>query len=150
MAVLFYVLLYVTLCLFWYCNHLNGVDYFVFLVSLDGWAALPRGAVGLFGVCDCGISWSYSLFLILISGFTVAAYLVWIQLSDFHNSMSNVKTSLSLYYMCDWAIIVHVLFLNKYIDKNNSTFNNKANKFNLRYIQLCKRTNVKKLIFTLI
>ena len=33
----------------------------VFLVSRDGWAALPRGATGLSAVCDCGISWSYSL-----------------------------------------------------------------------------------------
>ena len=33
--------------------------WFVFLVSRDGWAALPRGAVGLSAVCDCGISWSY-------------------------------------------------------------------------------------------
>ena len=30
--------------------------YFVFLVSRDGWAALPRGASGLSAVCDCGIS----------------------------------------------------------------------------------------------
>ena len=34
---------------------------FAFLVSCDGWAALPRGATGLYAVCDCGISWSYSL-----------------------------------------------------------------------------------------
>ena len=33
----------------------------VFLVSRDGGAALPRGATGLSAVCDCGISWSYSL-----------------------------------------------------------------------------------------
>ena len=33
----------------------------VFLVSSDGWAALPRGATGLSAVCDCGIFWSYSL-----------------------------------------------------------------------------------------
>ena len=32
-------------------------------MSRDGWAALPRGAKGLSAVCDCGISWSYSLFL---------------------------------------------------------------------------------------
>ena len=25
-------------------------------MSRDGWAALPRGAVGLSAVCDCGIS----------------------------------------------------------------------------------------------
>ena len=30
-------------------------------MSYDGWAALPRGATGLSAVCDCGISWSYSL-----------------------------------------------------------------------------------------
>ena len=30
--------------------------YFVFLVSCDGGVALPRGAVGLSDVCDCGIS----------------------------------------------------------------------------------------------
>ena len=29
---------------------------FVFLVSRDGWVALPRGAIGLSAVCDCGIS----------------------------------------------------------------------------------------------
>ena len=29
---------------------------FVFLVSRDGCVALPRGAIGLFAVCDCGIS----------------------------------------------------------------------------------------------
>ena len=29
---------------------------FVFLVSRDGWAALPRDATGLSAVCDCGIS----------------------------------------------------------------------------------------------
>ena len=30
--------------------------WFVFLVSHDGCVALPRGAMGLFAVCDCGIS----------------------------------------------------------------------------------------------
>ena len=30
-------------------------------MSRDGWSALPRGATGLSAVCDCGISWSYSL-----------------------------------------------------------------------------------------
>ena len=33
-------------------------------MSRGGWAALPRGAAGLSAVCDCGISRSYSLFLI--------------------------------------------------------------------------------------
>ena len=26
----------------------------------DGCVALPRGAMGVSAVCDCGISWSYS------------------------------------------------------------------------------------------
>ena len=30
--------------------------WFVFLLSRGGVAALPRGAVGLSAVCDCGIS----------------------------------------------------------------------------------------------
>ena len=30
-------------------------------MSRDGWVALPCGAMGLSSVCDCGISWSYSL-----------------------------------------------------------------------------------------
>ena len=30
-------------------------------VSRDCFVALPRGAMGLSAVCDCGISWSYSL-----------------------------------------------------------------------------------------
>ena len=34
------------------------------MVSRDGWAALPRGAKGLSAVCDCGISWSYSITII--------------------------------------------------------------------------------------
>ena len=34
---------------------------FVFLMSLDGCVALPRGAVGLPAICNCGISSSYSL-----------------------------------------------------------------------------------------
>ena len=36
-------------------------DSLVFLVSRDGWVVLPCGAMGLSAVCDCGISWSYSL-----------------------------------------------------------------------------------------
>ena len=38
---------------------------FVFLVSRGCCVALPCGAIGLSAVCDCGISWSYSLFLTL-------------------------------------------------------------------------------------
>ena len=30
-------------------------------LPIYGWAALPCGATGLSAVCDCGISWSYSL-----------------------------------------------------------------------------------------
>ena len=32
-----------------------------FIVSLDCLVALPRGTMALSAVCDCGISWSYSL-----------------------------------------------------------------------------------------
>ena len=59
---MFYVLLYVTLCPFYFCNHLDGEKragcfaQLVFLVSHDGCVALPRGAVGLSAVCDYGIS----------------------------------------------------------------------------------------------
>ena len=59
---MFYVLLYVTLCPFWFCNHLDGEEragcfaYFVFLVSRDCCVALPRDAIDLSSVCDCGIS----------------------------------------------------------------------------------------------
>ena len=35
-------------------------------MSHDGWAALPWGAGGLSAVCDCGISWLYSLTIIVI------------------------------------------------------------------------------------
>ena len=31
--------------------------------------ALPRGAMGLSAVCDCGISWSYSLTILVKSLF---------------------------------------------------------------------------------
>ena len=59
---LFYVLLYVTLCPFQFCNNLNGKERpgcfakFVFLVSQDCCVALPRSAMGLSAVCDCVIS----------------------------------------------------------------------------------------------
>ena len=36
-------------------------------VSRDGWAALPHDATGLSAVCDCGISWSYSLTIFVIT-----------------------------------------------------------------------------------
>ena len=42
------------------------VALFVFLVSRDGCVALPRGAMGLSVVCDCGISCSYSLTILIV------------------------------------------------------------------------------------
>ena len=62
---LFYVLLCVALCPFWFCNHLDGegagcLVWFVYIVPRDICVALPRCATGLSAVCDCGISWSYS------------------------------------------------------------------------------------------
>ena len=45
-----------------FCNHLDGEErascfaLFVFLVSCDYCVALPRSAMGLSAVCDCGIS----------------------------------------------------------------------------------------------
>ena len=59
---LFYVLLCVTLCPFWFCNHLDEevragcFALFVFLVSRDSYVALPHDVMGLSSVCDCGIS----------------------------------------------------------------------------------------------
>ena len=44
------------------CKHLDGEEiagcfaWFVFLVSCYDCVALPRGAMGLSAVCDCGIS----------------------------------------------------------------------------------------------
>ena len=43
-------------------NHLDGEEgadcfaWFVFLVSCDCCVAIPRSAIGLSAVCDCGIS----------------------------------------------------------------------------------------------
>ena len=56
--------LYVTLCPFYFCNHLDGEEreragcfaWFVFLVSRDGCVVFPRGAMDLSAVCDCGIA----------------------------------------------------------------------------------------------
>ena len=64
---MFYVLLYVTLCPFKFCNHLDREERavcfakFVFLVSHCCCVALPCGAMGLSAVCDCGISCPYPL-----------------------------------------------------------------------------------------
>ena len=51
-SVFVFVLLCITLCPFWFCNHLEEEEKLI---------ALPPGAVGLSAVCDFGISWSYSL-----------------------------------------------------------------------------------------
>ena len=42
----------------------------------DGWAALPNGATGLSAVCDCGISWSYSFTISVVTGFSPFLYIV--------------------------------------------------------------------------
>ena len=53
---------FVTLCLFWFCNHLGGEEragcftLFVSLVSRYCYVALPHDATGLSAVCGCGIS----------------------------------------------------------------------------------------------
>ena len=53
-SVIFYVLLYVTLCPFWYCNHLGGEEGLVTLLNLSSWClvvvgrlflAVPRGCL---------------------------------------------------------------------------------------------------------
>ena len=55
---------YVTLCPFWFCSHLDGEEsagcfaWFVFLVSRDCCVTFPRGFMGFMGfsaVCDFGI-----------------------------------------------------------------------------------------------
>ena len=44
------------------CNYLGGEEnagffaWFVFLVSRDCCVSLPRGAIGLSAVCNCGVS----------------------------------------------------------------------------------------------
>ena len=61
-SVIVNVLLYVILCPFLFCNHLDGeerADFFaklVFLVSRDCCVALHRVAMGLSAVCNCSIS----------------------------------------------------------------------------------------------
>ena len=71
---LFHVLLCVILCSLYFCNHLDGEErsgcfgLFVFLVSRDCCVALSHDATALSAVCDCGISWSYSLFFVTMEG----------------------------------------------------------------------------------
>ena len=52
------VLVYVTLCPFQFCNHLNGEERagcFAWFAFLSSPGSLPRGAMGLSAVCDCDI-----------------------------------------------------------------------------------------------
>ena len=69
---IFYVLLCITLCLFMFCNNLDGEEIagcfakFVFLVSRYCCLALPRGATGLSAVCDCGICFSAACSALLL------------------------------------------------------------------------------------
>ena len=61
---LVFVLVFITLCLFWFCNHLDEeerADCFGFIVFQMScyckcFMALPHGAVVWSVVCDCGIS----------------------------------------------------------------------------------------------
>ena len=63
----FCVLLCVSLCAFWFCNHLDGVEsagcfaLFVFLVPCDCCVSLPQDATGLSAVCDCHTHLLFSL-----------------------------------------------------------------------------------------
>ena len=45
-----------------------------FCLMSGGWAALPRGATGLSAVCDCGISWSYSLTIFITRHLACGAF----------------------------------------------------------------------------
>ena len=54
-------------------------------MSPDCCVALPRGATGLSAVCDCGISWSCSLFYhaddLLYFNFVMAVCVLWLFLT---------------------------------------------------------------------
>ena len=43
------------------------LSYFVFLVSPDCCVVIPRGAMGLSAVCDCGFTLSYSFTIFIAS-----------------------------------------------------------------------------------
>ena len=59
-----FVLLSITLCSFWFCNHLeeeeNAVCFAIIALQMYCYykcsVVLPHGAVGLSVVCNCGIS----------------------------------------------------------------------------------------------
>ena len=46
-------------------------------MSCDGCVALPRGAMGLSAVCDCGISWSYPLTIFVVSDKKIFKVFIW-------------------------------------------------------------------------
>ena len=71
----------------------------VFLVSCDCYVALPHDATGLSAVCDCGISWSYSLFLMpMLSGLG----LQYGQLHQYSCNPHHAEPECNLHsYLCD-------------------------------------------------
>ena len=68
-SVFVFVLLSITLCPFFFCNHLEEEEkagcFAIIVLQMYCYykcsVALPHGAVGWSAVCNCGISWSYSL-----------------------------------------------------------------------------------------
>ena len=51
-------------------------------MSRDCCVALPRGAMGLSAVCDCGISLSYSLTIFFISWIKILVHIVRVNLES--------------------------------------------------------------------
>ena len=68
-GVLYCLLLCITLCPFWLCNHLEEEEkagcFAIIVLQIYCYykcsVALPHGALGWSAVCDYGIFWSYSL-----------------------------------------------------------------------------------------
>ena len=64
-----FVLLCITFCSFLFCNNLEEEEkpgcFAIIVLQMYCYhkcsVAVPHGAVGWSAVCDCGISWSYSL-----------------------------------------------------------------------------------------
>ena len=80
-------------------------------MSCDGWAALPRGATGLSAVCDCGISWSYSLTIFLNNKGAdqpvhpkSAQHLCYSLIGKYHISTCSKRNFHFLASLCSWAI----------------------------------------------
>ena len=67
-------------------------------MSRDGCVALPRGAMGLSAVCDCGISWSYSL--------TIFSRLKL-------NPNQKIKASTQAFFLCHKCLTRNSIFLLK-------------------------------------